>query len=410
MQKRSALVMNNFYNGLSIIQELGHKKVPVYALDFERSVGTYSRFAKYYQCPNPTTHETEFVDFLYDLCLKLSDSPVIFPTNDAWAMAIARYKEKLSKVASPCVSDIKTIELLLDKKLFSQWCNKQGYPTPAVYEFGQLGSIENIKYPLIVKPMQRRISSDNQKNLVDQKVFNKYRVILIASYDELVHTRSVLGEYAESFLIQEFVPGLSNQMYTIGVYANREGVLKGIFTGRKVRGYPADSGDCVLGQSEQIPEQLIEIVTDFCKASKYFGIAEFEFKKNSETGEYTLIEVNPRSWSWVGITPDCDVSLPWIAYSDITENKEVDLIRSNKKTGEVKFVRLTFDLLNCVFRYKRDGYQDWAMSIAAWVKSLKCKKLVIAEINHGDVLPFLFTLVYEIGSFIKYIGKKKVKQ
>ena len=44
------------------------------------------------------------------------------------------------------------------------------------------------------------------------------------------------------------------------------------------------------------------------KDLNYSGIAEFEYKKDLSTGRYRLIEVNPRSWSWIGITPACGVS------------------------------------------------------------------------------------------------------
>jgi D-aspartate ligase len=61
-----ALVFNCHYNGLSIIQELGRHGVPVYALDAFRSVGTASRYAHYWPCPDPLSDEDAFIRFLIE--------------------------------------------------------------------------------------------------------------------------------------------------------------------------------------------------------------------------------------------------------------------------------------------------------------------------------------------------------
>ena len=90
-----ALVFNCHYNGLSIIQELGRHGVPVYALDSGRSVGTVSRYARHWPCPNPLHDEDGFIQFLIEKGGEFDQKPVLFPTNDHWATAIARHKPEL---------------------------------------------------------------------------------------------------------------------------------------------------------------------------------------------------------------------------------------------------------------------------------------------------------------------------
>src|SRR5690606_1760274 len=138
---------------------------------------------------------------------------------------------------------------------------------------------------------------------------------------------------------QQFIPGLSNQMFTVGVYADRGYELAGIFTGRKARGYPAEFGDCIVGESYPVPQGLIENVRRIVKDLRYEGIAEFEYKRHELTGGYYLIEINPRSWSWVGITPACGVSLPWLAYTDLLGiHYEGRRDSSNLEPGRIKYV------------------------------------------------------------------------
>src|SRR6056297_4184200 len=50
------------------------------------------------------------------------------------------------------------------------------------------------------------------------------------------------------------------------------------------------------------------------------------FKRDADTGEFRLIEVNPRSWSWVGITAESGVSLPWLAYADLAPDESPGVV------------------------------------------------------------------------------------
>lgn len=401
--------MNCHYNGLAIIRELGKHKVPIIAMDCIHSVGTFSRFAAYRKCPNPAEHEYAFIDCLYQTAAKLDGKPVLIPTNDIWAMAIARHKDKLQEVSLPCVADAPVVDLLIDKVKFNQWCTSHYYPIPGMWNVSDYGKISDETYPVILKPVSRRTSSDDARNVQILKFFDKNRMVIVNSKRELEAKLAQLGAMKDCFFIQEYVPGLSDHMYTIGIYADREHAVKGVFTGRKMRGYPADIGDCRLGESCVLPQNLIDMVVDFCRKIGYSGIAEFEFKKNDQSGEYKLIEVNPRSWSWVGITPSCGVSLPWMAYVDTLDLEQLEYKVSSVKTGEVKYVRLLDDLINCLFRYRRDGYPQWSLGFREWLASIKSNRLVMAEFEKGDWLAYFLNYASKIPVYVASLWKRLLK-
>jgi predicted ATP-grasp superfamily ATP-dependent carboligase len=388
--------MNCHYNGLAIIRELGHRGVPVIAYDNQRNIGTYSRYARYYPGINPAEYESRFIASLQNLICKLDEKPVIFPTNDAWAMALANNLETLEKVSYPCVAEKKVIDLLVNKEAFNRYCQQQHYPIPEAWTSANYAGVPPECFPVVIKPISRRKSSDQAENAHLQQIFDNHRLTLARDRDELEAGLLVLGEAREYFFIQEYVAGLSDCMFTVGIYADRAGEVKGIFTGRKLRGYPADYGDCVLGQNEIIPEYLAEMVREFCRKVGYHGIAEFEFKQDARSQVFKLIEVNPRSWSWVGITPACGVSLPWMAYTDSCGCAEVPEVQCRLATGTVKYVRLFNDWHNCLFRYKRNGFPQWSLNLKDWWRSLAAEKLVVAEFGWRDNLPALIAFLNEL--------------
>mgnify|MGYP000844617528 CR=1 FL=1 len=379
-----AFVFNCHYNGLSIIRELGRHGVPVYALDTFKSVGTTSRYAHYWPCPDPLRDEDAFIRFLIENGGEFDQKPVLFPTNDHWATAIARHKPELEQWYLPCVADGPVVDLLINKDRFYEWAIERDYPVPRSYSADDiLGGSDDI-FPLIAKPIARRspnLCTDHQ-NLVN--FLDTHRMTIFNNASEYRNFASQYATFLDYFLFQEYVPGMADRMYTVGIYANREHDVLGLFTGRKVRGSPPDIGNCIVGQAEKVPDKVIACVKEMVRDLGYSGIAEFEFKKDPLTGEFRLIEINPRSWSWIGITPACGVSLPWMAYADLTGVEPVRYTESTVGNGEVVYLKLLEDLTNCLHGYRKTGYPEYHMSLLTWLKEMGGKKKVYAEFSWDD--------------------------
>jgi D-aspartate ligase len=386
----TALVFNCRYNGLSIIRELGRRGVDVLALDCVRSVGTLSRYARYHRCPDPLVAEGPFIQYLLQMGPSFREKPVLFPTNDHWAIAISRHKERLSQYYLPCVADYSCVELVILKQRFYEWALGRGVPVPRSWRGAEGDQVPDDAFPLVAKPEYRRMSGNDPTAGGRSRILDRLRLTVLKSRGDLDRFVVEHRELLPFFLFQEYVRGLSDCMYTVGVYANCHHEVMGLFTGRKVRGFPPDAGDCIVGQVEDVPPEIKDLVKRVCKDIRYHGIAEFEFKRDAATGAFRLIEINPRSWSWVGITPACGVSLPWMAYADLTGAERVAYTESTLPAGSVKWVRILSDFRNCLYSNRRLGYAEWHMTPRQWWKSLKAKRLVVAELALDDPLPGLY--------------------
>ena len=145
----SAIVFNCSYNGWSVVKDLARNGVEeIYALDFERSVGTYSKYAEYIRCPNPLTHEMEFIDFLIELAKQINNVPVLFPTNDHWVQALAHHKDRLKGIFHLWVPEGSVIDLIIYKNEFYEWASERGYPVPASWSLSQIHQIPVSSYPI----------------------------------------------------------------------------------------------------------------------------------------------------------------------------------------------------------------------------------------------------------------------
>ena len=175
----------------------------------------------------------------------------------------------------------------------------------------------------------------------------------------------------------------------IGVYADKQSTVRAVFSGRKVRGYPVEYGNCFAGESYWV-EELVEQSKKIVKLLGYTGIAEIEYKYNSVDGKYYLIEMNPRTWSWIGITPKTGVNLPLIAYKDMIGEEIPKYVEMNK-SKKVLWTRSIDDRYNCQKNHKNVNDDDFLKSEKEWEESLKkYDEIVYADCDPEDMAPGLF--------------------
>lgn len=401
-----AIVFNCGYNGLSIIQELASHGVTCIAMDCRRSIGTFSRYARFVKCPDPSTNETGFFSFLYQFCRSEKTKPVLFPTNDNWAMAISKKKDLLKEVAIPCVGDWEAVSLFLDKGKFGRIGGIEKWLTPRTWSAQKDVEISEEFFPIVAKPISRRFSSDDTESKPLAKALDRLRLRVLRTREELEDYLEKEKEFLGNILLQEFIRGNSGNMHTVGIYADEGHQILGMFSGKKLRGYPAQEGDCIAGTNCKVPEHVLENTFRIVQATGYSGIAEFEYMKNSQTGEFKLIEINPRSWSWIGITPACGVSLPWIAYQDLTGGERLQQNSFAQEDGSVLYAKILQDWWNCLFAYRKE-YPAWAKSQKEWKEEISSFKVrIYAEFNARD-WP---VSVRAIADFIFMIFRRSLKR
>jgi predicted ATP-grasp superfamily ATP-dependent carboligase len=404
-----AIVFNCHYNGLSVIHELSAHGIPCIAMDSARSVGTFSRYARYVRCPNPLSDESRFVEFLHDFCAAQATKPVLFPTNDEWAVAVSKEKSRLSEVAIPCVGDWEAVALTVEKDRFYEFAQRRSYPVPSTWDPHEVHRLSGDEFPIVAKPRFRRNASDGDL-VAMMRSMGRLRLSVLEDGADLARFMAAERQALPNLVFQEFVPGASDAMYTVGLYVDRNHETRAVFTGRKVRGYPADIGDCMVGEVHGVPEEVVDLSARLAGDLQLSGIMEIEYKLDARTGRFRLIEVNPRPWSWIGITPRCGVSLPLIAYRDLALGRGDDGVkRVAKPDGSVRYYRAVPDFLNSTLRYRR-SFPRWQKSPSAWWKELRgTPDLVLAEFRARDYKVGLIAVLAEVWSAVKRPLRRRLR-
>lgn len=325
MVKHDIVIIDCNRNGLACIRSLAIDGHRVTAVDHRRlSPGIYTRYKKdLHLIPTPHSNEGAFIAAIKRIGEKLNEKskPLLLPVNDTYVRTLASHWEVLSSVYDPLFeTNVETLDTITNKLEFSKFCAAHGIPRPAEYTIIHIKE-GKASYPIIFKPDERN-TIENMRNSV-------FKVKIANTESEALTFIEFLEENQINVIIQQLIPGGDDELYTAGVSA-MNGKLLGCFTGRKVRQFPPTAGQAAWAEAVACPK-IIEYARTIVEKSNFTGLSQIEFKHHQ--GEYYVIEMNPRSWSWHGLAKPAGVDLPKILVDAYNGEEPKNLPLTNKTNG-----------------------------------------------------------------------------
>jgi len=393
-------ILGSGRTALGVVQALGQAGIRSRVLDRRRGLAGRSRFARFLRIPGPSHGDPG--PCLQALGRVGPGRPVLLATTDEWALFMARHRDRLAEGAQLAAPPADSVELLLDKERFAREGARRGWPVPAVHDATGFDGLSPDAFPLCAKPRARRAGSLSHPLARPlARRLDRLRLVRLDSPSELDTFIAREGELLDHLSFQAWIPGNAASMITVGIAADASGQVLEIFTGRKVRGYPAGFGDCIVGHACEVPGFCVETAVRIARELRLAGVSEFEFRDPEGGGAPVLIEVNPRPWSWIGATRPAGRNL-LVRYLQGSEGPPA----ASTPQRSVTWVRLVPDAWNCWVRYRRDG-EGWPLGPRAWISDLRARRpLLIAEWGGGDPLPFV---QQTLGELLR-IARKEVRR
>jgi D-aspartate ligase len=303
-------------NGLATLKGLGAAGVPCHALLEDMDApGASSRYATERTLqPNPHHHPEAFLDSLSEIAHALEargQIGVLVPTNDAVVKALAERPRAFGAGLVIHMPEPHVILATLDKKEQVLAARECGVPVPLTYFDTDLAPLFRdldrgvVRFPLLIKG----------SGVLTWKTRKRFRSVPLETRAELDAKISEARSDDVEFVIQEIIPGDDDTLYTFGSYRTKAGHLAGTFTGRKLRQRPPRFGTCRVGESVYSPE-LVTVGQRFLEQMHYFGVSQVEFKWDERDRTFKLMEINPRSWSWIGLSIQLGINLPFLQLCD----------------------------------------------------------------------------------------------
>jgi len=386
-ERVGAVILGGDFQALGVARSLGRQNIPVYLLDKGLCIGRFSRYIwKFAKCPD-AKEESLLFQFLIDLARKEHlEGWLLYPNDDDTVRFLARNKEQLEKYYRVTTPPWEIVKFACEKRQTYEFAERCGIAVPKTFFPRNVAELEQLdmEFPVIIKPSvkepfysrtgRKAIRTDSIKELID----------------EFTRVREVIGD--SEIMIQEFIPGGGENLYSVGsLFKNGELLAK--IVARRLRQHPMDFGHATTyAETVDIPE-MEELATRILRAMGYYGLSEVEFMWDPRDKQYKLIEINPRPWGWHTLAIGAGVDLPYLLYRDML-GEEVG--QNEIAPRPAKWIRLVTDTPTVM-----SALLKGRLRFGDYINSLKGKKQ-FAVFSFKDPLPFIVELL-----MLPYLWKKR---
>lgn len=302
---------------------------------------------------------------------------VLFPCSDESVRVISRNRESLRERFRFVLPDEEVIDLFMNKANFYKFARDKGFTVPPTCFSARredLGEIAGkLRPPYIVKPAVKT------KKWTER--FQK-KVLKLGSIEELRGIYDDCLDAAGDIIVQERIDGDDSCLHSSIFYYNSgfERVL--MFTSRKLRQWRIEDGDASLAE-ECRDDEVVRLTDELLGGLNFMGLGSIEFKKESSTGRYFIIEPNiGRPVSRIGLPEKAGVPVLYTMYCDaLGLALPPDL---TQRYSGVKWISLINDILSSAAYYRKKK-----LTAREWLASLGGVK-AFAVFSPRDPLPFVF--------------------
>jgi D-aspartate ligase len=312
---------------------------------------------------------------------------LLIATNDSLINFVSVNNNELSRLYYLSVPDPSVIDICYNKRKTYQKAMELGIPIPLSFFPDSLSDIEKladkISYPTVIKPA---IMHTFHKMTGKKVFFCKTKEELISYYKQII---TIIP--ANEVIVQEFLSGGAKSLYSFGSFYAK-GTVYGSFSANRIRQNPMDFGNSTTYAITVYNPDFESIATKFLESIDYFGLSEVEFMEDPATGQYKMLEINPRAWKWHSIANKLNINLLEMMVNYLNQ-KPVE-INNDHQTGVAWIERITDTTV--VLKEIMKG----KMKFSEYRASLKLKK-ESAVCNWNDPLPAIMYLILTPYLFIK---------
>jgi D-aspartate ligase len=374
------IILNLFYTGIAIARDLAGCGMRIVGLSAHRDgPGNRTRLCEVRFSPNSHEQPEQLVEFLLKASPELQGA-VIFPTRDLDVVFLDRYREELGTQYRLAIPPRESLYKVLDKHELASVAQKANLPVPrtmtlrSAEELGQVA--KQIGFPCVMKP----VSSYQWREGENWEVVGGRKAFLVESMEMLQKEYAMVRQAHREVLVQEWIPGGTENIVVIGGYVGANSEPLAYFTARKIVQSPDEYfGTGCIVRSEDIPE-LVEPTRRLWKVLDYRGMAEVEYKFDSRSNEFKLIEINTRHWDQHELGRASGVNLSWTAYGDLTG--------IGTQTNKVATVETTWIGEDALIRHVLEGLYRRKIKLGKLWRQLKGPR-IYGIFSWRDPWPFM---------------------
>jgi protein-tyrosine-phosphatase/predicted ATP-grasp superfamily ATP-dependent carboligase len=386
MNKKALVIGEDTRSFLSVIRSLGKKKYTVDVVCFDaKSPSLCSKYISNVHLLNYQAYtQHQWLESLLELC-KNNQYDVLVPCDERSIFPLFENQTRFPSNIKLAIPNQSVIEHLFDKTTTKSLALSLDVPVAR----GEILKIKKHRYEdlkaqfgsvFVVKPMLSFTSSNLATRqtvgvIEDQSTFVEYTKYI---------------ENNDEFLVEEFFVGNGDGLSILAI----NGEVLEAFAHTRVN-EPRTGGGSSYRKAIPIDSQKLQACERICRATNYTGVGMFEFKTNSQTGKWILIEVNARFWGSIPLAIHAGIDFP-AKYIEALLNSKPRQVGINTTYNTNAYARsLSSDLFDSKAEFEYDkqhkgtivAIKNLGLRLCSFVRTLNNEK--IDSYDQNDKQPFI---------------------
>lgn len=370
--------------GLNVIRALGLADIPVIVATTEADSPVFaSRYCSAGLLLPPLEPSDAAAEKLVRLGERLSAalgcSVPLFFGNDDYLNLILQNRGRLAQHFRFILNDADVSAALLDKERFDEFTRARGLPSPRVLRWEDLPAAPG---PVLVKP---RVKIAWEKTQIYLRLFGGAGKARIFPHARELLANPLAHALRSELLFQEYVPGDDRNLWSFHGYADENAEVLAWFTGRKLRTYPALTGESSFLELAH-HDELAALGHRIVARAPLKGPFKIDFKYNPGSSTWHLLEVNARFTLWHYLGARNGVNIARIAYEHLLTGKRGPV--PARFGTAYRWLNLRLD-----YRAYRDLAARGELGFWRWLASLAGSRKLYAVFAWTDPAPMLIGLL-----------------
>jgi D-aspartate ligase len=366
---------------LGIARSLGRQGVPVWLITVERIPAASRYCSRYSRWSWLDEDDAAQLGRLLEVTRGARPGWMLCPTGDNEALLVARHHELLSRRFSLTTAPWHVVRWAVDKRLTYRLADDLAVDHPWTIYPRTPADVADIDgpFPVVLKPAMKR---ERNAFTTDRGWPAHSREMLVARYMEACRLLD-----PELVIVQELIPGGGERQYSYGGLWN-QGEEVAWLVARRIRQYPPEFGRGSTFVETAEESTVTAAARRLLTAIGYSGLAEVEFKQDPRTGQFKLLDINPRAWAWHSLAQRAGVDLPFLQWCLLGGYR----LQAGQARHGVRWMHLPLDARVAVL-HLREG----RLKLRDYLRSFR-PPLELGTFAWSDPLPALYEARQLIGT------------
>ena len=376
------VVIGGDHPGLGVARSLGRRGIPVYVVDDQWAVASFSRYVARFVKVKSLRDERVTVNAVLEVGRRFGLRDwILVPTRDETVAAFSRCRSELAEFFRVTTPEWSTVKWAWDKKNTYDLAVQLNIPCPETFNPGSIEELEALesRLPLAVKPAVK-------ENFFYATGAKAWRADTMDDL-RLLYRKAVRLTSPKEIMVQEIIPGNGTHQVSYCAFFCK-GRKHSSLVARRARQHPREFGRAAT-YVESIELPIIEELSErFLKAIDYHGLVEVEFKQDPRDGKYKLLDVNARTWGFHSLGRVAGVDFSYLMFAD-QMGKPIAECRGEAGVG---WMRLMTDVPTAI-----SDFFCGQLSLGAYLSSFRkmrvesvfCRKDPVPSLAEVLLLPYL---------------------